>query len=100
MICNVIRKQGSAIRDAGGKDVMNRRARSTEGGEIKVKAASRRRIPAGQVSIFITRILIRSIKFHYASAAVATGQRLKSFRIIRFTFRVELMELNITVGSR
>lgn len=98
MISNVIRRQGSAIRDAGGKDVMNARPVRPRGRNKSQGCLSR--VPAGQVSIFITWILIRSIKFHYAYAAVPTGQRLESFRIIRFTFRVELMELNIMVRSR
>lgn len=57
-------------------------------------------IPAGQVSIFMTWILIRSIKFHYTYTPAPTGQRLKPCRIVCFTFSRKLMDLNITAELR
>lgn len=57
-------------------------------------------IPAEQVSIFITWILIRSINLHYTYSPAPTGQRLKSCRIVCFTFSGELMDLNIMAELR
>ena len=95
VICNVIRKQGRAIRDVSWKDtqgyhMMDQLVRSSEweGGRKNCVGSN-----AACINMYYIDQI--SIKFHYFSCTYGTWNEPLCYRVTGFTFSVELMDLNI-----